>query len=134
MTILSRKIAILSILCVLSNLSWYLVHRNTENERDKYVFMIHKNIKMECDFMSETGKPREDQPLDAPNRDGNVWPRQRCPAFTPRYDGALNECWYCVYADFHLTMARALDVGVCYYPKKTKEEMNYAKEENNRTF
>lgn len=67
---------------------------------------------------NQTNRRREDLPLDKPNRDGNVWPRQRCPAFTPRGGAILNECWYCVYADFHLDKPRALDVGVCYYPKK----------------
>lgn len=55
--------------------------------------------------------------LSAPNSGGNVWPRQSCPAFTPRSGAALNECWYCVYADFHLDRPRALDVGICEWPK-----------------
>jgi hypothetical protein len=31
-------------------------------------------------------------------------------------------CWYCVYADFHLDQPRALDVGVCYWPRKLPTE------------
>lgn len=65
---------------------------------------------------------KEDKPLDAPNRDGNVWPKQNCPAFTPRSDAFLKECWYCIYADFHLYKPRALDVGVCYYPQKQEKQ------------
>lgn len=62
----------------------------------------------------------EDIPLSAPNAEGNVWPKQVCPAFEPR-DSApigLYQCWYCCYADFHLDKPRALDVGVCYWPRK----------------
>ncbi len=68
----------------------------------------------------------EDLSLEKPNREGNVWPRQRCPAFTPRSGAVLNECWYCIYADFHLYTSRPLDVGVCYYPKKqiNQEELS----------
>lgn len=65
-------------------------------------------------------KRQEDQPLLAPNTDGNVWPYQVCPTFNPRI-GTLTgfkQCWYCQYADFHLNKERALDVGVCYWPKK----------------
>ena len=68
--------------------------------------------------MSNAGKRKEDLPLSAPNQDGNVWPHQRCPAFVPRCAGALNECWFCVHADFHLDQTRALEVGVCCWPKK----------------
>ena len=63
---------------------------------------------------------REDAPLTAPNAGGNVWPKQCCPAFEPRESAVagLGQCWYCRYADFHLDMPRALEVGVCYWPKK----------------
>lgn len=63
---------------------------------------------------------REDMPLSAPNAEGNVWPKQSCPAFEPRVGACkeLGQCWYCKYADFHLDRPRALDVGVCYWPKK----------------
>ncbi|MEA4961881.1 hypothetical protein [Lutispora sp.] len=49
-----------------------------------------------------------------------MWPKQVCPAFEPRADTheGLRQCWYCRYADFHLDKPRALDVGVCYWPKK----------------
>lgn len=56
----------------------------------------------------------------APNQNGNVWPEEICPAYTPR-EGALESlqgCWYCRYADFHLKEARALDVGWCRWPSK----------------
>ena len=68
----------------------------------------------------KNNRRREDLPLSAPNMDGNVWPKQNCPAFTPRAEAAdgLKQCWYCCYADFHLDRPRALEVGVCYYPKK----------------
>jgi len=63
---------------------------------------------------------QEDIPLRAPNAEGNVWPTQVCPAFEPRAGAppGLWQCWYCRYADFHLDKPRALDVGVCYWPKK----------------
>ncbi len=63
---------------------------------------------------------RDGMQLTAPNTDGNVWPKQVCPAFEPRADipKGLQQCWYCRYADFHLDKPRALDVGICYWPKK----------------
>ncbi|MPN40746.1 hypothetical protein SDC9_188285 [bioreactor metagenome] len=63
---------------------------------------------------------REDGPLSAPNAEGNVWPGQCCPAFEPRTNAlfGLRQCWYCRYADFHLDKSRALDGGVCYWPKR----------------
>ncbi len=63
---------------------------------------------------------KEDMPLSAPNSEGNVWPRQFCPAFEQRADttDGILQCWYCRYADFHLDKPRSLDVGVCYWPKK----------------
>jgi len=72
--------------------------------------------------MSDADRRREDQPLPAPNSGGNVWPKQHCPAFTPRGVNAERACWYCVYADFHLDQPRALDVGVCYWPRKLPTE------------
>lgn len=71
--------------------------------------------------MSErTNRRREDTPLPVPNADGNVWPRQVCPAFIRRYDTpvGMEQCWYCRHADFHLGKPRALEVGVCCWPKK----------------
>ncbi len=58
--------------------------------------------------------------LSAPNALGNVWPKQYCPAFIPRIGQSpeAKECWYCRHADFHLDKPRALEVGVCYWPKK----------------
>ncbi|WP_373889714.1 hypothetical protein [Paludicola sp. MB14-C6] len=61
---------------------------------------------------------RDNLPLDKPNCEGNVWPRQYCPAFTPRGGSTQKECWYCIFADFHLDKPQAVDVGVCYYPNK----------------
>ena len=62
----------------------------------------------------------EDIPLSAPNAEGNVWPKQVCPAFEPRTNtpSGLRQCWYCRYADFHLEKAKALDVGICCWPEK----------------
>lgn len=58
--------------------------------------------------------------LAAPKPGGSVWPRQSCPAFVPR-NGHLDlegqQCWFCRYADFHLTCAVALEVGICCYPE-----------------
>lgn len=59
-------------------------------------------------------------PLSAPKPGGSVWPRQSCPAFTPRkeylpIDGP--QCWFCRYADFHLTRSVALEVGICCWPE-----------------
>lgn len=58
--------------------------------------------------------------LPAPKPGGSVWPRQNCPAFTPRkahlsIDGI--QCWFCRYADFHLTRPVALEVGICCWPE-----------------
>lgn len=65
-------------------------------------------------------KRQEDCYLSAPNAEGNVWPKQGCPAFIPRADApnGIMQCWYCIHADFHLDKPRALDVGVCYWPRK----------------
>ena len=59
-------------------------------------------------------------PLSAPKPGGSVWPRQNCPVFTPRkeylpIDGP--QCWFCRYADFHLTRPVALEVGSCCWPE-----------------
>ena len=66
---------------------------------------------------------REDEPLSAPNTEGNVWPKQVCPAFEVRTNAQveLRQCWYCRYADFHLDKPRALEVGVCYWPIKVPD-------------
>lgn len=61
---------------------------------------------------------REHKEYDIPNRNGNVWPQDICPAYTAR-EGAIESmkgCWYCRYADFHLTEERALEVGLCKWP------------------
>lgn len=65
---------------------------------------------------------REDMPLPASNAEGNVWLKQVCPAFEPRANipSGLRQCWYCSCADFHLDKPRALEVGICYWPKKKK--------------
>lgn len=63
--------------------------------------------------MNKTIKIQETVMLNAPNAGGNVWPKQSCPAFTPRGCAAEKTCWYCVFADFHLDRVRALDVGIC---------------------
>jgi len=73
--------------------------------------------------MSESSlneKLREDASLTAPNSEGNVWPKQSCPAFEPRESTVAGqcECWYCRHADFHLGKPRALEVGICCWPKK----------------
>ena len=67
--------------------------------------------------MNNTEKRQKMQMLNAPNSSGNVWPHQSCPVFTPRGGAAEQTCWYCVYADFHLDKPRALDVGICNWPK-----------------
>ena len=69
--------------------------------------------------MDHCRRRHEDAPLSAPNIEGNVWPNQVCPAFEPRGDApdGLCQCWYCCFADFRLDKPRALDVGVCYFPK-----------------
>ena len=57
--------------------------------------------------------------LSEPPTNCNVYPKQQCPAFSPRC-GALpgeRECWFCKYADFHIESERPLDVGICGYPK-----------------
>jgi len=57
--------------------------------------------------------------LPKPNCEGNVWPNQHCPAFTPRGSSTEKECWYCIFADFHLDKPNPLDVGICCYPNTT---------------
>ena len=65
------------------------------------------------------GRRAEDHPLKEPRVGGSVWPQQCCPAFVPRKSVWVDwgECWYCKYADFHLTEPVALDVGVCCWPR-----------------
>ncbi len=70
--------------------------------------------------MENRRRRQEDSPLSAPNAEGNVWPKQVCPAFEPRAGTpeGLQQCWYCRCADFHLDKPRSLDVGICCWPKK----------------
>ncbi len=67
-----------------------------------------------------SSRRRTDRPLKEPRVGGSVWPRQCCPAFTPRAAALPEErvCWYCKYADFHLKERVALDVGICCWPNK----------------
>lgn len=55
-----------------------------------------------------------------PNANGSVWPKQGCPDFELRESvvAGKKECWYCRYADFHLGELKALEVGICCWPKK----------------
>ena len=64
--------------------------------------------------------------LEVPNRNGNVWPDDLCPAYTPREEAieSLKGCWYCRYADFHLKEERALEVGICKWPHKVLERIS----------
>ena len=57
--------------------------------------------------------------MPEPKQKGSVWPQQRCLAFTPRQNASPKqaECWYCRYADFHLTEPVALEVGICCWPE-----------------
>jgi hypothetical protein len=64
----------------------------------------------------KTDLEREDF-FENPNANGNVWPFQRCPAFSPRVDAFENNCWHCRYADFHLDREKPLEVGICCFPK-----------------
>lgn len=62
---------------------------------------------------------REALPMPRPG--GSVWPLQSCAEFVPRkahmpIEGS--QCWFCQYADFHLTCTVALEVGICCYPDK----------------
>ncbi len=72
--------------------------------------------------MKSTLSQRENMILTAPKSGGNVWPKQSCPAFTPRGGAAETTCWYCIYADFNLDKPRALDVGICNWPKTVQSE------------
>ena len=59
------------------------------------------------------------EPLLALQPGSSVWPRQSCPAFTPRKEHLSiegSQCWFCRYADFHLKRPVALEVGICYWP------------------
>lgn len=62
--------------------------------------------------------------LSAPRTGGSVWPRQSCPAFTPRKEHLPiegSQCWFCRYADFHLKRPVALEVGICCWPNTQTE-------------
>jgi len=61
---------------------------------------------------------REKKIHDIPNKCGNVWPEDCCPAYTARKGAIdiLKGCWYCQYADFQLKEERALDIGICKWP------------------
>ena len=63
---------------------------------------------------------RDGMYFEVPNKNGNVWSGNLCPAYTPREDAidSLKECWYCGYADFHLKEERALEIGICKWPHK----------------
>ena len=58
--------------------------------------------------------------LPEPKSGGSVWPTDSCPVFSPR-DSWLpiekEQCWYCKFANFHLTAPVALEVGICCYPQ-----------------
>lgn len=59
--------------------------------------------------------------LGSPHTGRSVWPGQCCPCFSARHSetGKIQrECWFCWYADFHLTQPAALEVGICRYPKE----------------
>jgi len=64
-------------------------------------------------------QPKGDERLREPHRGRSVWPCQCCPGFKARNStlGAMRECWYCQYADFHLKEPVPLEVGICCYPK-----------------
>lgn len=56
--------------------------------------------------------------LRSPPAGRNVWPGQCCPRFGARYSETLKaerECWFCRFADFHLSELAVLDVGICCY-------------------
>ena len=63
---------------------------------------------------------RDGMYFEVPNKNGNVWSGNLCPAYTPREDAidSLKECWYCRYADFHLKEELALEIGICKWPHK----------------
>ena len=67
----------------------------------------------------------ESKRLPVPRTGGSVWPKEFCPAFSPR-EGWLpiekEQCWYCRYANFHLTAPVALEVGICCYPQAQMEQ------------
>ncbi len=63
---------------------------------------------------------KEASEYSIPKRGGSVWPEDVCPAYTPRKEAipCLKGCWYCRYADFHLTEETVLEVGICKWPEK----------------
>ena len=67
------------------------------------------------------GQP-EYELFSAPKPGESVWPHQGCPCWTARRYTLLatpdHECWCCAFADFHLGQDKALEVGICQYPKK----------------
>lgn len=72
---------------------------------------------MKCDKNISADKT---ETFSIPNRGGNVWPNQICPAFIPREGASESEkgCWYCRHADFRLNREKPLDVGTCEWPDK----------------
>ena len=65
------------------------------------------------------GDPAKPRTLRKPMTGCNVWPMQRCPAFTVRTVGlgCGSGCWFCRYANFHLRKQVPLDVGICCWPR-----------------
>ena len=51
--------------------------------------------------------------FEVPNKNGNVWPEDLCPAYIPREEAieSLKTCWYCRYADFHLKECKVGMIG-----------------------
>ena len=73
-------------------------------------------IRSHAQHLGEAAKSRT---LRKPMTGYNVWPAQRCPAFTVRTVGLAcgSGCWFCRYANFHLRELISLDVGVCCWPE-----------------
>ena len=73
-------------------------------------------IRSHAQHLGEAAKSRT---LRKPMTGYNVWPAQRCPAFTVRTVGLAcgSGCWFYRYANFRLREHISLDVGVCCWPE-----------------
>jgi len=92
-----------------------LAEISVDSARFSFCYIVNTDKKKGIKKMNKEGEF-----FDIPNSNGNVWPEDCCPAYTFR-EGSIDSirgCWYCRYADFHLTEERALDVGICKWPRK----------------
>lgn len=64
------------------------------------------------------GTLEHSEEFDQPQTGASVWPHQYCPQFCLRRTQvvAMQSCFFCKYADFHVTRQECLEIGTCHYP------------------